>query len=476
MKNELIKMKARRVVSLLKKGEVSPLELVEIAAERIAQVEGAVNAMPTLCIERAKKHAEKLMAHPPDDPPAHYLYGLPIAVKDLTEVEGVLTTYGSSVFAQNTPDRSDYLVRMLEANGAIVMGKSNTPEFGAGSNTFNEVFGPTRNPWNTAMTCGGSSGGSAVALATGEVWLATGSDLGGSLRIPASFCSVVGFRPSPGRVPSGPKPLIFEALAVEGPMGRDVGDVALMLDAQVGEHPGDPLSLPPPAVSYTHAVDQPVKPKRIAFSPDLGITPVDREVKGICTKAAESWEELGLTVEDACPDFTGAEEIFQVLRAALFASRFAPLLETHRDLLKPEVVWNIEKGMALTADEIGKAKRMWAELYHNTVGFFNEYDLLLCPAVITPPFDINIRYLTELEGVTFDSYIDWLVITFAVTLTVCPAISIPCGFTKSGLPVGLQIVGPPRREEQVLSAAAIFEQSHGLDRLTPIDPKGGEVE
>jgi len=473
--NELIKLTAREAVSLLKRGEVSPLELIEAAASRIAEVEEAVNAMPTLCLDRARDRAKQLMAQPHSDPPPYYLYGLPIAIKDLVDVAGVRTTYGSPIFANHRPDRSDYMVEILETNGSIVIGKSNTPEFGAGSTTFNEVFGVTRNPWNTAMTCGGSSGGSAVAVATGEVWLAEGSDLGGSLRIPASFCSVVGFRPSPGRIACGPKPLPFDTLAVHGPMGRNVADVALMLDALVGHHPGDPISLPRPETSYVEAVDRPIKPRRIGFSPDLGIAPVDSEVREVFTKATESWMEDGVEVEEACPDLKDAEPIFQVLRASLFASRFAPLLETHRKLLKQDVIWNIEKGLALSADEIGKAERARANLYHSTVGFFKDYDLLICPAVVAPPFDAKTRYLTEVDGVSFDSYIGWLIMTFATTLTACPAISVPCGFTKSGLPVGLQIVGPPKCEDKVLSASALFEQLHGLDQLTPIDPRAGDV-
>ncbi len=468
--NELIQLTARHAVKLLQKGEVTSLELIDAAADRIDEVEKKVNALPTLCLDRARDRAKKYVAHHQDDPPPHFLYGLPIAVKDLEDVAGVRTTYGSPIFAHHQPDRSDYLVEKLESNGAIVIGKSNTPEFGAGANTFNEVFGATRNPWNTALTCGGSSGGSAVALATGEVWLATGSDLGGSLRIPAGFCSVVGFRPSPGRVAAGPKQLPFQTLGVQGPMGRNVADAALMLDAQVGQHPGDPLSLPRPRTSYLEAVDRPTKPKRIGYSPDLGIAPLDPEVKDICNRAAESWANLGTAVEAACPELKKAEPIFQILRAVLFASRFGPLLETHRDKLKPEVIWNIEKGLGLTADEIGRAERDRASLYHSTIDFFKDYDLLICPTVITPPFDVNIRYLAELGGVRFDSYISWLVMSFATTLTACPSISIPCGFTASGLPVGLQIVGPPKAEDKVLGAAALFEKIHNHDRILPIDP------
>jgi amidase len=446
------------------------MELIDAAALRISETDGAINAMPILCFERARNHAEKMMTSRVSDPPACYLYGLPVAVKDLNNVAGVRSTLGSPIFADNIPDRSDYMVETLEGNGAIVIGKSNTPEFGAGGNTFNEVFGATRNPWDTRMTAGGSSGGAAAALASGQVWLATGSDLGGSLRIPASYCSVVGLRPSPGRVAYGPDPSPFGTLSVEGPMGRTVGDVALMLDAQTGIHPDDPRSLPKPAELFISAIDHPVIPKRVAYSPDLGIAPVVGEVKEICAKAADSFSGMGVIVEEAGPDLHDAEEIFQVLRADCFAAEFGDLMAKHRDTMKPEVVWNIEKGLVLTCDDVRRARLAHGGLYHRIVEFFQSYDLLLCPAVVAPPFEVNIRYLTEVEGAELNSYIGWLVLTYAITLTACPAISVPCGFTRTGLPVGLQMVAPPRGEAALLSAAALIEKDLDIANLAPIDP------
>ncbi len=469
--NELIKMSARQVVSLLKKGEVSPVELIDVAAARIEETDGAINALPTLCLERARDHARRLMEHSPGNPDSSFLYGLPIAIKDLDDVAGVRTTKGSSIFANNVPDRSDYVVEVLESNGAVIIAKSNTPEFGAGANTFNEVFGATRNPWDTRLTAGGSSGGSAAALASGQVWLATGSDFGGSIRIPASYCSVVGLRPTPGRVAFGPDSLPFSNLRVEGPMGRTVGDVALMLDAQVGECFGDPRALPKPSNLFTLAVDEPVKPRHVAYSPDLGIAHVAKEVKEICGKAAMSFSELGVVIEQTCPDLRDVEEIFQVLRAVIFAARWSPLLSRHRNQLKPELVWNIEKGLRLTGEEIAQAERARGALYHRTLLFLNKYELLLCPTVVAPPFDVDIRYLTQVDGVPFDSYISWLIMTFATTLMACPAISVPCGFTSAGLPVGMQIIGPPRGEAAVLSTAALFEEMNGFTNYVPIDPR-----
>ena len=470
---ELWRLSATEAVDLLRRREVSPLELVEASADRIAATDGHLNAIPTLCIERARAHAGRIMADGADaERPAGWLGGLPIAVKDLVPVEGVRTTWGSPIYADHVPPRSDVAVETLEARGAIVIGKSNTPEFGAGANTFNEVFGKTRNPWNTDKTCGGSSGGSSTALAVGQVWLATGSDLGGSLRIPASFCSVFGFRPSPGRVAHGPKRLPFEGLMVDGPMARDARDCALMLDAMAGAHPEDPLSIEAPAESFCDAVAEAALPKRIGWSPDLGLLPVDREVAAICAGAVETLAGAGVEVTDACPDLTGAIDVFQVLRAALFAADKGELLETHRDALKPEIIWNIEKGLALDADRIARAERARGVIYERCVRFFERHELLLCPCVIVPPFDVDTRWVDEIEGHRFDNYVDWLGMTFVLTLTACPSASVPVGFTEAGLPVGLQILGPPRGEAAVLRAAAAIEEAIPVATPTPIDPLG----
>ncbi len=472
--SELVRMSAREAVRRLRAREITPLELIDAAVERIEAVEPQVNALPTLCVERAREQAARVHAQgEPDDAGPGWLAGLPIAVKDLTEVAGVRTTFGSPIFADNVPARSAITVEILEGNGAVPIAKSNTPEFGAGANTFNEVFGKTLNPWNTALTCGGSSGGSAVALATGEAWLATGSDLGGSLRTPASFCSVVGLRPSPGRVARGPAGMPFATLAVEGPMGRDVRDVALMLDAMAGAHAEDPIALEAPGTSFQATVAAPRAPTRVAFSPDLGIVPVDTEVKDICRAGAARFAELGAIVEDACPDFQDAGDIFQTLRAAKFVAERRPLLDKHRDMLKPDVIWNIERGLGLTADEIGRAEQARGALYHRVAAFFGTHDILACPAAIVPPFDVNTRYVEEVEGHKFDNYVDWLLISSAITLTSCAAISLPCGFTASGRPVGLQLVGRPRGEAALLGAAALFEDMMGIAGQLPIDPRPG---
>jgi amidase len=470
--SDLMRMTAQSVVRLLRQGRVSPLELIDAALARIAATDGAINALPTLCADRARDSARRLMESASAVAPGPgWLGGLPLAVKDLNDVAGVRTTYASPIYADHVPARSDILVERLEANGGVVLAKSNTPEFGAGANTFNAVFGETLNPWNPTLTVGGSSGGSAAALAAGQVWLATGSDLGGSLRTPASFCSVVGLRPGPGRVPHGPEARPFDTLAVDGPMGRTVGDVALMLDAMVTRHPEDPLSLDPPRQPFQVAAAERPLPQRVAFSPDLGITPVDAEVCQLCAAAARRFAAAGATVEEACPDFSGAVECFGVLRALGFVARHREHYEGQRDKLKPDVIWNIERGLALTATDIARAELARGALYHRVVDFFRSYDLLLCPAACVPPFDVKLRWLKELDGVAFDNYVEWIRITYAITLTSCPALSLPCGFTRDGRPVGLQMVGRPRGEAELLGAAAALEEILDIARLVPIDPR-----
>ncbi|MDJ0685946.1 MAG: amidase family protein [Alphaproteobacteria bacterium] len=464
--SDLIRLSACEAVAHLKSGAVTPLDLIDAMAARVEAVDGPVNALPTLCFERARAQAREWAQPRLKDT---LLAGLPIAVKDLNEVAGVRTTFGSPIYADHVPERSDLMVERLEENGALPAAKSNTPEFGAGANTFNEVFGKTRNPYDTALTCGGSSGGSAVALATGMAWLATGSDLGGSLRTPAGFCGVVGLRPSPGVVARSSQ-LPFHSLAVEGPMGRTVEDAALMLDAMAGLHPEDPISRPLPAVSYRRAVQDPTPPRRIAFSADLGFLPVDRRVRAVVEAAVPRLAEIGAEVAEACPDLSDTPEIFQTLRAAAFVANHRDHLAEHRDRLKPDVIWNIEKGMALTADDIARAELARGRLYQRVADFFQDYDALVCPTALVPPFDVERRFVEEIEGHRFANYIDWLAVTFAITCTSCPAISVPCGFIEDGLPVGLQIVGKPREEAELLGIAALFEQASGLS-TAPIDPR-----
>jgi amidase len=399
------------------------------------------------------------------------LAGLPIPIKDLTHVKGVRTTQGSPIFKDVISAHSDVVVERLEQNGGVIYAKSNTPEFGAGAHTFNEVFGATRNPWNPARSASGSSGGAAVALATGTAWLAHGTDMGGSLRNPASFCGIVGMRPSIGRVPHSPSFKIDRNLTVHGPMARNVEDLALLLDAMSGEHPADPLSLPLMPKSFRSALRSGTKPKRIAYSPDLGITPVDPEVAAVTRKAAERFAEAGVIVEEAHPDLREAHECFHVLRAFDFAVTKADLLRSKRDQLKPEVIWNIEEGLKLTVEQIARAEAQRVTMATRTLAFFETYDLLLAPATIVAPFPIENRFVAECAGTKFDNYVQWLGIVYAITLACCPALSLPCGFTASGLPVGLQMIAPSRGDAQLLAGAKMLEDMLGVRGTTPIDPK-----
>jgi amidase len=396
---------------------------------------------------------------------------MPVPIKDLTAVEGVLTTQGSPIYKDNIPARSDLLVEHLEHNGAVIYAKSNTPEFGAGANTFNEVFGATRNPWDVSRSAAGSSGGAAVALATGMAWLAHGSDMGGSLRNPASFCGIVGMRPSIGRVAHTPIAAIDRNLGVQGPMARNVEDLALLLDAMSGEHPADPLSLPALPTAFLSAARSGKGPKRVAYSPDLGITPVDPEVAAITRQAAARFAEAGAIVEEAHPDLHEAHECFHVLRAFDFALTKAALLRSKREMLKPEVIWNIEEGLKLTVEQLERAEAQRVAMTARTLEFFKSYDLLLTPATIVAPFPVENRYVAECAGKKFDNYVEWLAIVYAITLVCCPALSLPCGFTATGLPVGLQMVAAPRGEAQLLAGARVLEDILGLRGTTPIDPR-----
>lgn len=458
----LWKLSATEAVALLRKGEASPLEMVEAAAARIEAVDSKVNALPIRFIDVARDQARAFRREPTDHP--GWLAGLPIAVKDYNDVGGQKTTYGAPVFADNVAAEDDRTVATLRANGAIPLAKSNVPEF-AGSHTFNPLWGVTRNPWDLGRTAGGSSGGAAAALAAHEVWLANGSCLGGSLRIPASFCGVVGLRPSPGVVARGDGLPAFDSLWVDGPMGRSVADIALMLDAMAGLSPHDPLSRAAPAGGYQRAVSNGAPPRRIGFTPDLGLRSIDPEIAEICRTAAMKLDALGASVVEATPDFTGGLDCFQVLRALMFADVRGGLLPEHRDRINPDIVWNIEKGLALTAADIVPALPARHRIFHSVARFFDDHDLLVCPTVAVPPFPVEQRFPTEIAGEKLTTYIDWMFLTFVITLTGCPAISLPCGLTRDGLPVGLQLVGRPHGDAELLAHAQRVEQALAFSPL-----------
>ena len=468
---ELWRLSAVEAVRLLKRREVSPLDMIDAAEKRIAATNPKINALVTLCYDRAREHARRIMSDRRADLPPHYLHGLPIAVKDGTDVAGVRCTSGSRIHADRIAPASDIVVERLEANGAVVIGKSNLPEFAAGGNTFNDVFGATLNPWDVRTTSSGSSGGSAAALAAGQVWLATGGDFGGSIRTPSSYCSTTGLRPSPGMVPRTSRQP-FNPLSVEGPMARDVADTALMFDAEAGWHALDPLSQVGPHPDFSAAAARPRKPARVAFSTDLGVArAVDGEVRAVCRAAAEKLAREGVAVDEAHPDLAAAEKTFRTLRGAVFIGRHAQLMEKFRHLYKPEIIENTEFGLRLTPREIVEAEITQGELIRRTAKFFETYELLICPAVTCPPFDVNQRYPAAVDGVRYEGYMGWLVLTLAITVTACPVVALPGGFTRAGLPIGLQLVGPLRSEAKLISMASYLEALLDVNPKTPIDPR-----
>ena len=453
---ELWQLSAHEAVDKLRRAEVSPLEMVEAAATRITAVEPHINALPIRFFDEARAQAKAYRRQASDHP--GWLAGLPIAIKDYNDVAGQLTTYGSPIFAAHRAPADDRTVATLRSNGAIPLAKSNVPEF-AGSHTFNPVWGITRNPWDLTRTAGGSSGGAAAALAAHEVWLANGSCLGGSLRIPASFCGIVGFRPSAGVVPRGDGLPAFDSLWVEGPMARSVSDVALMLDAMVALSSHDPLSRTLPPGGFQACMRRRRPPKRIGFSADLGLRSIDPEVAGVCGDAVQRFKALDCAVEGAAPDFSGAIDCFQILRALLFAGARGGLLATERNRINPDIVWNIEKGLNLSAAEVIAAQRARDALFHRVARFFDDFDLLACPTVAVSPFPVEHRFPTEIASEKLTTYIDWMFLTFAITLTGCPAISLPCGMTKDGLPIGLQLVGRPHSDGDLIGMARMLEEA-----------------
>jgi amidase len=476
--DELCRLTATEAVERLKRGDITPLDLIDAAAHRIAAVEPAINALPTLCLDRARDHAKRLMrgeGREAEGEPG-WLAGLPVAIKDLTDVAGVRTTYGSPIFRDHVPERSHPIVERIERKGGIVIAKSNTPEFGAGGSTFNEVFGRTRNPWNTSLTPGGSTGGGAAALAAGEVWLAHGSDHAGSLRRPATYCSVVGLRTSPGRITRGTSNNLFSPLSVQGPMARNVTDVALFLDTMAGLCPRDALTFDAPQTSFGAAVASPVAPKRVAWTADFGgKVPLDRETREICAKAARRFEELGAVVEEASPDLGNIGQAFLALRSQHFVVERELMLAEHRDQIKPDIIWNTEQGLRQSPSELAAAERERAALFRRVAEFFETYDLLVSPGASTPAFDVELRMPAAIDGRKLENYLGGSLITAATTMMALPSIAVPCGFDRHGRPVGLQIVGRHRGEAALLQAAVLFEQVMGLASLVPIDPRAGTV-
>lgn len=458
---------AVEIARRIRQGEVSALEVLEHHLSVVETVNPKVNAIVTLTEDQAREDAKAADASLARGEIAGPLHGLPVAHKDLINTKGVRTTMGSPIFSDNVPDEDALIVERLKTAGAVSIGKSNTPEFGAGSQTFNPVFGATRNPYDLSKTCGGSSGGAAVALACGMVPIADGSDLGGSLRNPANFCNVVGFRPSPGRVPVWPSIAGWFPLSVQGPMARTVEDTALMLSAIAGPDRRSPISIEESGDRFRLPLDRDFTGTRIAWSLDLGGLPVDTRVKSILQSQRHVLSDIGCEVVESDPDFTGADEAFQVWRAWRFELGFGALLPDHRDRMKDTVIWNIEAGQRLSGSDVSRAEQKRTEIYHRVRLFLEENEFLICPVSQVPPFDIETEYVTQINGVSMETYIDWMRSCYFISVTGCPAISVPCGFTMDGLPVGIQIVGRHHDDWGVLQLAYAFQQATQFWRQTP---------
>ncbi len=466
--NDLWKKSATDVVSLLKNNEISPEDALNSNLKRIEETHNSINAVITICEDRARKQIKNLNAVNKDHP--GYLHGLPVVIKDLTNVKDVRTTYGSQIYKKNIPESSDFLVERIEQMGGIIIGKTNTPEFGAGSQTFNKVFGATPNPWNLDYTAGGSSGGTASALASGAAWLGTGSDLGGSLRNPASFCGVVGLRPTAGTIAHGPQNLPFNGLSVDGPMARTVEDIALFLDTMSGLDSRDPLSVSAPQGSYQKALNENVPKLNIGISDDYGFLACAPEVREAINKAEKFLLDMGHNVERVCPDLSNAEETFQILRAHMLATDKRELYSLHKNIMKEDLRLNIEKGLALTEEQISKAQLSRGALVKNTNDFFEKYDLFISPASMVSPFSIKEHWPKKVENTSFDNYVSWLMTAAAISLTGCPSLAVPCVKTEKNLPIGIQIVAKRRNESLLVSFGNAFQKHTNNYSITPIEP------
>jgi len=467
MSDELCFMPATELVQRIRSGELSARELMQASLAQIERLNPKLNAIVSLYAEQALAQALAADERQVRREVLPILHGLPVAHKDLALTRGMRTTFGSPIFKDFIPEQNQLMVDRLQAAGAVSVGKTNTPEFGAGSQTFNAVFGKTLNPYDTSKTCGGSSGGSAVALAAGMVPLADGSDMGGSLRCPANFCNVVGMRTSPGRVPVWPAKSGWSTLRVEGPMARTVADCALMLSVMAGPDARSPIAIAEPGAAFAGTLARDFRGVRIAWSTDLGGLPVDARVSSVLASQRSTFAALGCVLEDATPDLADANAIFHTLRAWQFELSLGELLDRHRDLLKDTVIWNIEAGRKLDGPQIGAAESKRTALYNRMHEFMRRYEFLILPVNQVPPFDVEQPYITEINGKTMDTYIDWMKSCYFITVTGHPAISVPCGFTPQGLPVGVQIVGRHQDDFGVLQLAHAFEQATQLWKRRP---------
>jgi amidase len=468
MPNELCFTSARDLVGLLRARKVSAREVMSAHLEQIARLNPKLNAIVAKldddgCLALADEADRRIAS----GERIGLLHGLPWAFKDLEAAVGFPFTYGSPLFKDFTPVEDTVLVDRLRRAGVIPIGKTNVPEFGMGSHTYNDVYGTTFNPYDTTKSAGGSSGGAGAALAAGLLPLADGSDLGGSLRNPANFNNIVALRPTVGLVPVAPVPMPWMGFLVKGPMARSVGDTAFLLSAMAGADDRDPTCYPSDPSVFAQPLDRDCRDVRVAWCPDLGGLPLDQRVRTVLEAQRRTFEELGCIVEDACPELRGADEVFLTTRRLRAYAVLAPLLEGFRDKMKPEAISEIEAGAKLTASDVGRAMILHGELMERMRRFQERYDFVLSAVNQVPPFDASIAWPAEIAGVKMDHYIAWMKSAYWITATFCPAISVPAGFTSDGLPVGIQIVGRYRDDLGVLQIAHAFEQATGFGRQRP---------
>jgi amidase len=458
---------AINLARLVREKKISARELLAEHLLQIERVNPQVNAIVTLVSEMATQaaaQADEIQARGEKLGPLH---GLPVAHKDLFETRGIRTTFGSPLYRDHVPSEDDLVVQRMQRAGAIIVGKTNTPEFGAGSQTFNTLFGATRNPYDLSKTCGGSSGGAAVALACGMVPVATGTDAGGSLRNPAAYCNVAGFRPSIGRVPDPRASLGWSTLSTDGCLGRSVADLALALSSIAGPDPQAPLAINERGEMFARPLDRSFRNVRVAWFNDLGGVPFDARVRAVIDAHCTTFESLGCIVEQAEPDFSPAEISFRTLRAWTAAANYGKLLQQHPGAFKHVLKDEIERGMRLTGNDIARAEIARTLLWRRFQAFLEPYEYFILPTTQLPPFDVNTPYPTEIAGVHFDNYIDWMKSCWYISATGNPAASVPAGFTSEGLPVGLQIVGRDKADFSVLQLGHAFEQATGFGLRRP---------
>jgi Asp-tRNA(Asn)/Glu-tRNA(Gln) amidotransferase A subunit family amidase len=460
---DLSALEARRLIGNRK---LSPVELLESCLARIERTNPAVNAIVAMDAATARKRAAEIEQAIGRGEDVGLLAGLPIGIKDLQATAGLRTTSGSLLFKDHVPAEDEFGVANIRRAGGVILAKTNTPEFGAGANTTNRVYGPTGNPFDPSKTCAGSSGGSAVALALGQVPLATGSDYGGSLRTPAAFCGVAGFRPSPGVVPAVDRAASLSPFSVHGPMGRSIADAHLLLRAQVCRDKRDPFSSRDGDGVPAELTGADLASVRAAVSPDLGCAPVDRNIAATFTERVARFRHAFKEADTRAPDFANVHEVFETLRGVHFVAAHGERLAKSRDLLDRNVIDNTARGLALSLGDVSRAHVEQTRLYKRVLAFFKQVDVLVCPAAAVSPFPHSQLFVEAINGETLPTYMRWLAITYAPTMALCCAAALPCGVDHVGMPFGIQVIGPNGADARVLQVAHALEQVLAGDKAT----------